>query len=65
MTSEEPNVSCNSRYDINATCSLLGISRNTLRKYTALGFIKSEIRRCNGRSFYFGSEILKFWKGSI
>ena len=62
MTIEEPNVSANSRYDINAACTLLGVSRKTLGKYTSAGLIKCGIRACNGRKFYLGSELLRFWK---
>ena len=34
ITSERPNVSENGRYTISETCKLLGICRDSLRKYT-------------------------------
>lgn len=65
MNFEEPKVSPKSRYDTNATCTLLGVSRKTLRKYTVAGLIKCGLRQCNGRKFYEGSDILKFWKMAV
>lgn len=65
MTFDEPHVSPNSRYDMNATCSLLGISRKTLLKYTVAGLIQCGLRECNGRRFYKGSDIVKFWKRAV
>ena len=61
MTANEPLVAPNSRYSIEETCRLLGIHRNSLKKYTDEGRIKSGIRKSTGRRFYLGSEISKFW----
>ena len=40
MTSDKPNVKAESRYSISKTCELLGIHRNTLRRWTDEGKIK-------------------------
>ena len=37
VTSNEPKVIATSRYSINETCELLGITRKTLQKYTVFG----------------------------
>ena len=65
MKNEILNVSPNSRYSIMETCKILGIHRNTLRKYTLLGCIKFGVRKSTGRRFYLGSEIMKFWSNQI
>lgn len=65
MVSNEPKVCANGRYSIDETCSLLGLHRNTLRRYTAKGQIRFGIRRVNARKFYLGSEILRFWRAQI
>jgi predicted site-specific integrase-resolvase len=44
MTAEEPRVSREGRYSVTQTCLALGISRNTLRKYTDEGYIKCGYR---------------------
>ena len=62
MKSSMPNLSPSAMYTIAETCELLGIHRDTLRKYTFAGSIRCGFRRCNGRKFYLGSEILRFWK---
>lgn len=62
MVNVEPNISYNGRYSIVETCRLLGISRNTLYRYTARNLIHYGIRTSTARKFYLGSEILRFWK---
>lgn len=65
MKNEISQLSPNSRYTVTETCKLLGIHRNTLRKYTSLGRIKYGIRKSTGRRFYLGSEIIKFWSNQF
>jgi predicted site-specific integrase-resolvase len=62
MTTELPNVHPTSRYSVTETCQILGIHRNTLRRYTAEGRIKMGVRKATIRKFYLGSEIMKFWQ---
>jgi predicted site-specific integrase-resolvase len=62
MTTEQPKVNPTSRYSVTETCILLGIHRNSLRKYTAEGRIKMGVRKSTIRKFYLGSEIMKFWQ---
>lgn len=65
ITAIEPTVNGAGRYSVTETCSLLGIHRNTLSGYTNSGDIKCGYRRNNGRKFYLGSEILKFWRAQL
>lgn len=62
ITSEEPKVTQTGRYSAADTARILGIHRHTLEKYTNSSLIKFGIRRANGRKFYLGSEILRFWR---
>ena len=62
ITSIEPQVSLSGRYPAGEAAQLLGIHRNTLKKYTDAGAIKCGFRRESGRKFYAGSEILRFWE---
>ncbi len=61
ITSERPNVSENGRYTISETCKLLGICRDSLRKYTNEGLIRCGFRQCYNHKFYLGRDILIFW----
>lgn len=67
MTHEEPKLTPTSRYDINATCLILGIHRNTLREYTDKGYIKCVTRDMGKRpkKYYTGLEIMRFWRAAI
>lgn len=64
MTAIEPEVAETGRYSITETCKVLKLSFNTVTKYTDQGAIKCGIHKSNGRKFYTGSEIRKFWKSS-
>lgn len=65
MTAIEPQVAPTGHYSTMETCRLLGIHRDTLRKYTETKkLIKCGLRKLDNRyvKFYLGSEILRFWK---
>ena len=61
MVSIQPQVNKNGKYSIKGTCSILGIHRNTLRRYTEQGLIKCSYRVSSKRKFYYGHEIVRFW----
>ena len=65
ITSYQPCVVPDGRYSISDTCKLLNIHRHTLRRYTKAGFIEYGQRGENGRKFYLGSEIIRFWKAQL
>jgi predicted site-specific integrase-resolvase len=65
ITAIEPKVNDSGRYSVSETCNVLGIHRNTLSSYTNSGIIKCGFRRMNGRKFYSGNEILKFWRAQL
>ena len=65
MNSAEPNIVMSSRYSIDETCAFLGVHRHTLRRYTKKGKIRCGFHRINGRKFYLGSEILRFWRSQL
>lgn len=62
MNCDEPIVKLTSRYSINETCNLLGITRKTLAKYTTYGIIECGYRKATSRRFYTGLAIMQFWK---
>lgn len=64
MTNTEPEVADNGRYSLSETCKVLKLSIKTVLKYTDTGDLKHGIHKHNGRKFYKGSEIKKFWKAS-
>lgn len=65
MVTEQPKVNPTSRYTVTETCKLLGIHRNSLRKYTEAGRIKAGVRKSTAKKFYLGSEIVNFWNKQI
>ena len=61
MSSTEPLVKDTGRYTISQAAELLGIHRTSLWRYTVQGLIPCKYMR-NGRKFYLGKELVKFWK---
>lgn len=64
MVTEEPKIPDNGRYSVAETAKILGIHRDTLRRHTESRDIKFGLRRTNGRKFYLGSEIKRYWRSS-
>jgi DNA-binding transcriptional MerR regulator len=64
MTPTEPQVSDSGRYTITETSKILKLHPNTVRAHTEAGLIKCGFRRCNGRKFYTGSEIKRYWRST-
>lgn len=62
MVNEEPKVSMNGQYSTNDTAKLLGVSRTTLWRMADARMIKCSSHLSNGRRFYYGHEILRFWR---
>lgn len=65
VTSNKPEVVATSRYSINETCALLGITRKTLAKYTTAGLIECGFRKATLQKFYTVLSILKFWQQAV
>lgn len=67
MVNEQPQIPPSARYTIQEAAQILGISRNTLRRYTNIGptGIRCSYRKSNGRKFYTGLDIVKFWRASM
>lgn len=67
MVVDEPKVSPTGRYSIGQAADILGVHRNTLRRHTNTGptGITCQHRKSNGRKFYTGLEIVKFWKAQM
>lgn len=61
MTSLQPQCDQNGRYSHSETCNILGISSKTLYRHSPEK-IKFGMRKSNGRRFYLGSEIIKYWR---
>lgn len=67
MVIDEPKISPTARFSISEAAEILGVHRNTLRRHTNVGptGIKCSHRKSNGRKFYTGLDIIKFWRASI
>lgn len=54
----KPDVELERRYRVSEICKVLGIHRDTLRKYEA----NLKIQRIGTRPIYEGIEIIRYWK---
>lgn len=62
MTSERPDVTKDGRYSLKDTAELLSISTMTIRRHTKAGLLECGRWPHNGRVFYTGKEILRYWR---
>ena len=65
LTGVYPDARPDRRYSIKETAAILGIHRNTLRKYTEAGEIVPLFHTAGTRQFYLGSAINEFWRSTI
>nr|DAV83804.1 MAG TPA: helix-turn-helix domain protein [Caudoviricetes sp.] len=65
MTNEEPKVADAGRYTITETCKVLGINRNTLRRWLQAGKMKVKFRRIDNRKVIEGAEIKRAWRVAL
>lgn len=65
MVNECPKVADSARFTIGKAAEVLGIHRGTLREHAEQGFIKYGISRQNGRKFFKGSEIKRYWNATL
>lgn len=65
MTPNEPQVADTARYSQREAATILGIHRNTLRRYTEQHLIRCSFRRTNGRPYYTGRAIRQLWRSQI
>ena len=65
MTNSIPNVDPNGYYELKAAASALNVDKSTLLRYTAAGYIRYSIKKCNKRKCWRGSDIITLWKSMI
>ena len=65
MTHTPPDVQLQGRYSVQDSCKLLGIGRSTLYRHVQMGNISVHFWAKNGRPFFFGKDLLAFWKAAM
>lgn len=61
MTPTRPNIDYTGSYTVTQASQLLCISRRTLRRYEAAGYIVAHLNKM-GKRKYSGREIMKLWQ---
>ena len=62
MVATEPQVNPEARYTIGQAMALLGMSRNTVKKYTDSGQLRHVVHKATGKKLYLGRAISLFWR---
>lgn len=65
MICREPDIKESDRYSTKQTAEILQVHECTIRRYTKQGYLKCGVKRHNGRRFYTGREILRFYKATL
>lgn len=65
MIQDEPKVADTSRYSITEVANILQMDVSTIRRLTHSGHIKCGYWRHNGRKFYTGRDIKRFFNAKL
>ena len=65
MIPTEPQVSETGRYSITQACAILQIHRHTLTRHADTGKINYGVSKINHRRFFYGRDILRYWRSSL
>ncbi len=65
MTATRPKVEPEARLNMTQTARVLGVHRDTIRRWTNLGYLKPRYFKHTLRPRYLGKDILKFWEQDI
>lgn len=65
MTTSEPKIPDADKYGVFEAAKILGVNQSTIRRQTNAGNLKYGIRRHNGRRFYTGAELKRFWRATL
>lgn len=65
ISSIPPKVDSKGLYNSKEAASLLGIHRNTLRRYVLMNRIRPKADMLSGRYFFAGSELTRFWNSRV
>ena len=61
MTTTAPVCNPAGRYEARQAAAILGVSTDTLYRYTAAGYLHPTTRKANGRQTWTGAELTRCW----
>lgn len=62
---KRPEVDLKGLYTVHEACTLLGISRRTLKRYLDYGAIEHHVRKADHRIVFYGADLLKCYTTTI
>lgn len=62
MTTTKPIIDPSARLELRDAAAALGVTKSTILRWSAEGRLACGVKKCNGRRFWTGSELIKFWK---
>lgn len=62
MKNPNPKIVPSGNYTMCQAAEQLGISRNSLLKYTKLKLIRYRVSRVNNRKLFVGADLLRLWQ---
>ena len=61
MTTTKPNIDPAARLELRDAAAALAVTKSTILRWSADGRLTCRVKMSNGRRFWTGEDLLKFW----
>lgn len=62
MITTTPNINPAARLELREAAAALEVDKSSIQRWTSIGRLRCGIKKSNGRKFWTGAELIRFWK---
>lgn len=65
MTNTVPKINPDARLELREAAAILNVDRSSILRWTTIGRLRCGIKKSNGRKYWTGAELIRFWKSEF
>lgn len=65
MTNTVPTIDPKARFELREAAAILDVGKASVLRWTSIGRLRCGIKKSNGRKFWTGAELIRFWKSEF
>lgn len=65
MTNTVPTIDPKARFELREAAAILDVGKASVLRWTSTGRLRCGVKRSNGRKFWTGAELIRFWKSEF